>query len=83
MKTAEKQHGDKKKKTLAMAESDITRTHLLYPKMGGRQWYDKYDALLKVIQKLRGNKRPAGLGGRSKNAARNSTAAASKAPASN
>ena len=72
MKLAEKQHGSEKAKTLAMAESDITRTHLLHPNMGGEEWYAKYDALLKIIQRLRGDKRPSGLAGRSKAAARGS-----------
>lgn len=68
MKLAEKQQGAEKKKTLAMAERDITSTHMLHPNMGGDEQYEKYDALLKIIQRLRGNKRPPGLSGRSQNA---------------
>jgi len=63
LKLAEAKQGAEKAKTLEMAEKDITRVHQLYPKMGGQQWYRKFDALLKNIQKLRGVRRPAGLGG--------------------
>lgn len=63
---AECQQGSEKENTLKMAEMDITRVHVLYPTMGGEEWYRKYDALLKKIQKLRGARRPAGLGGQAK-----------------
>jgi hypothetical protein len=66
MKRAQCLEGTEKEKTLKMAELDITRVHVLYPTMGGEEWYGKYDALLKAIQKLRGERRPAGLGGQSK-----------------
>jgi hypothetical protein len=57
-----RQHGTEREKTLKMAELDIKRVHQLYPKMGGEQWYRKYDALLKEIQGLL-RKRPQGLEG--------------------
>jgi len=52
--------GAEKKSTLRQAERDITVTAMLYPKMGGPAWRDKYDALLKKIQGLLGQT-PAGL----------------------
>ncbi|HUT93568.1 MAG TPA: hypothetical protein VMY37_29155 [Thermoguttaceae bacterium] len=54
MELAQLQHGTEREKTLKMAELDITRVHQLYPKMGGEGWYQKYDALLKAIQRLLG-----------------------------
>lgn len=63
LKLARSKLGEEKQKLLEMAEKDITRVHQLYPKMGGQESYDRFDALLKTIQKLRGDKRPAGLGG--------------------
>lgn len=46
--------------TLKLAKLDITRVYQLYPTMGGPEWFDKYDALLKTIQKLLQEK-PTGL----------------------
>ena len=46
--------------------------------MGGVVWYAKYDALLKTIQRLRGNKRPTGLGRRPNTASPGAGASASK-----
>ncbi len=51
-----------KAQLLEKAETDIRVVHRLYPKMGqglylepgGKDWYGKYDDLLKKIQKLRG-----------------------------
>jgi len=61
LRLAQRQQGAERDKTLEMAELDITRVYQLYPKMGGDEWYRKYDELLKTIQKLRGVKRPPGL----------------------
>jgi tetratricopeptide (TPR) repeat protein len=51
-KLAGTQKGDEREGTLKQAELDITRIQRLYPEMGGEKWYDKYDDLLKNIQKL-------------------------------
>lgn len=51
---AETQKGDQRAETLQKAELDITRVFRLYPDMGGPEWYEKYDVLLKKIQKARG-----------------------------
>ena len=60
-KLAKRQPRADQAKTLEMAELDVTRTHLLWPTMGGEEWFDKYDSLLKDIQRARGQKRPPGL----------------------
>jgi len=73
LKYAQSQQGVEKVDTLEMAEKDILSTQLLYPTMGGDEWYPKYDALLKNIQRLRGVKRPPGLEGRAKNSAQTKT----------
>lgn len=39
-------------KQLEQAKNDIRSIYMLYPKMGGKEWRDKYDELLKKIQKL-------------------------------
>jgi hypothetical protein len=39
-----------------MAANDITIVQRLYPAMGGDEWFDKYNNLLKKIQKLQGVK---------------------------
>lgn len=62
MKLALTQSGTEKNETLKMAKLDITRVHQLYPTMGGPEWFEKYDTLLKTIQKLLQEK-PTGLKG--------------------
>ncbi|MGM0488847.1 MAG: hypothetical protein ACQESR_19075 [Planctomycetota bacterium] len=39
---------------LKKARNDIVFTHRLYPDLGTREWFQKYDALLKKIQRSRG-----------------------------
>ncbi|MFH1920219.1 MAG: hypothetical protein ABIP48_10080, partial [Planctomycetota bacterium] len=82
LKYAQSQQGAEKADTLEMAEKDILSTQLLYPTMGGDEWYPKYDALLKNIQRLRGVKRPAGLEGRAKKSAQTKTTTRSTTTAS-
>ncbi|MHB1034259.1 MAG: hypothetical protein ACYC35_22215 [Pirellulales bacterium] len=49
---------------LAMAERDIAATFLLTPDMGGDDWSEKYDYLLKTIQRLAyPGRQPTGLHG--------------------
>jgi len=60
MKLALTLSGEKKNAALDRAEQDIVRTYLLYPNMGGEEWYDRYDTLLKTIQRHRGRS-PTGL----------------------
>lgn len=61
MRLAQSQKGAERTKTLEMAENDIVVTHKLYPTLGGPEWFDKYDALLKSIQKFQGIENPKGL----------------------
>lgn len=51
---AQTQSGAQRTQSLEQAELDITRTRQLYPEMGGDEWYDQYDDLLKKIQKALG-----------------------------
>jgi len=51
---------DKRAATLQQAADDIRAVEGLSRDMGGRNWYDKYNALLNKIQKLRGEQ-PVGL----------------------
>jgi len=60
-KLAQKMTGAKRDQLLKEAELDIQRTYLLYPSLGGKEWYAKYDKLLRTIQQLRGEKVPQGL----------------------
>lgn len=53
----------KRNQTLKQAETDIRRIYQLYPVMGGPDRFLQYDALLKNIQKLRGERSPQGLRG--------------------
>ncbi|MDI9444266.1 MAG: hypothetical protein QM844_08875 [Planctomycetota bacterium] len=53
--------GGERAELLKQAELDITRTYQLYPKMGGPEWFEKYDALLKAIRKFRNQPNPKGL----------------------
>ena len=43
-----------REKYLKLARNDIVFTHRLFPNMGGQEWYGKYDALLKKIQRSLG-----------------------------
>jgi len=61
LKLAQKASGAKRDQLLKEAELDIQRTYLLYPSLGGKEWYAKYDKLLRTIQQLRGEKSPQGL----------------------
>jgi hypothetical protein len=61
MKLALASSGEKKTKTLEQAEKDITMVYQLYPKMGGPEWFAKYDSLLKSIRTFRGMSNPKGL----------------------
>ncbi|MGQ9769013.1 MAG: tetratricopeptide repeat protein [Thermogutta sp.] len=61
LKLAQKATGPKRDQLLKEAELDIQRTYLLYPNLGGNEWRDKYDKLLRTIQQLRGEKVPQGL----------------------
>ena len=56
MKYALTQSGKGKSAALKQAEGDITIVERLFPDMGGDEWFEKYDKLLKQIQKLRGRK---------------------------
>jgi hypothetical protein len=55
--------GADRTRTLEQAELDIVRVYQLYPEMGGPEWYEKYDDLLKTIQKLLKRKQADGLAG--------------------
>lgn len=54
MKLAQARSGEAQAALLKQAEADITIVYRLYPDLGGEEWFDKYDSLLKTIQKLRG-----------------------------
>ena len=43
-----------REKYLTLARNDIVFTRRLFPNMGGQEWYGKYDALLKKIQRSLG-----------------------------
>ncbi len=58
---AQAKTGTERAELLKQAELDITRTYQLYPKMGGPEWFEKYDALLKAIRKFRNQPNPKGL----------------------
>lgn len=60
-KLAQKQTGTKREELLKLAVSDIQRTYLLYPHLGGKEWFAKYDKLLRTIQQMLGEKNPQGL----------------------
>jgi len=46
----------KKKDIAGQAAKDVSVVYRLYPTMGGPEWYEKFDRLLKDAQKLRGDK---------------------------
>jgi hypothetical protein len=60
-KLAQKQTGPKRQELLNQAILDIQRTYLLYPEMGGKEWYTRYDKLARTIQQMLGQKNPQGL----------------------
>ena len=61
MRLAQSQTGAERTETLKLAENDIVVTYKLYPSLGGPEWFEKYDALLKAIRKFQGNDNPQGL----------------------
>ncbi len=61
VRLAQTQKGDEQSKTLEQAEKDIVIAHKLYPSLGGEEWFEKYDTLLKTIRKFQGNNNPQGL----------------------
>jgi len=61
LKLAQKKTGDERSRLLDEALLDIRRTYLLYPSLGGKDWYDKYDKLVRTIQQLQGERSPQGL----------------------
>ncbi len=63
MRMAQTQSGEEQAKTLEKAANDIKITHKLYPSLGGEEWFDKFNALLKAIQKFQGVDNPQGLKG--------------------
>lgn len=63
MRMAQTQSGEEQAKTLEKAANDINVTYKLYPSLGGEQWFDKFNALLKAIQKFQGVDNPQGLKG--------------------
>jgi hypothetical protein len=62
LRWAQSASGKEKSDLLEQAEKDIVVVQRLYPDMGGKEWYEKYDDLLRKIQKLRGQ-RSTGLEG--------------------
>jgi tetratricopeptide (TPR) repeat protein len=46
--------GEERKAALAQADRDIVIVQMLYPEMGGPEWYARFDDLLRKIQELRG-----------------------------
>ncbi len=52
--------GTQKANALKDAERDILVLQMLYPDMGGPEWFPKFDALLKKIQQLQ-ERKPVGL----------------------
>ncbi|NNE00064.1 MAG: tetratricopeptide repeat protein [Pirellulaceae bacterium] len=59
-KLANTKSGPEKAKLLATAQRNLAKTARLYPTLGGKESYDKYDVLLKQIQTEQGNQ-PSGL----------------------
>jgi cellulose synthase operon protein C len=56
LKYAQSMAGQERIDELRQAEQDILVVQRLRPEMGGKKWYDRYDALLRTIQKLLGVK---------------------------
>jgi len=54
LKSALNLTGDERKAALAQADRDIVIVQMLYPEMGGAEWYARFDDLLRKIQELRG-----------------------------
>jgi tetratricopeptide (TPR) repeat protein len=63
MRLAQTQTGAERTETLKLAENDILVTYKLYPSLGGPDWFEKYDALLKAVRRFQGNDNPQGLKG--------------------
>lgn len=63
MKLAQRKSGDERAELLKAARLDIMRVYQLYPSMGGSEWFNRYDALLKKIEQLQGQRMPQGLAG--------------------
>ncbi len=61
LKLAQKKSGEERSRLLDEALLDVRRTYLLYPSLGGKDWYDKYDKLVRTIQQLGGERTPQGL----------------------
>jgi hypothetical protein len=61
MRYAQSQTGAERTATLKLAENDVVVTHKLYPSLGGPEWFEKFDALLKTIRKFQGDDNPKGL----------------------
>lgn len=55
-KYAQTKAGQEQIDLLKQAQKDILVIRRLHPEMGGRQWYDRYNGLLKKIEKLLGEK---------------------------
>ncbi len=45
-----------REKYLKLAKNDIVFTQRMFPNMGGQEWYTKYDALLKKVQRSLGER---------------------------
>lgn len=59
---AEKETDAKKKlEYMKQAQRDIEITYKLYPNMGGKEFFDSYDKLLKNVQKAVGQSKPQGI----------------------
>ena len=56
MKYALGKSDQEKTDMLQQAEQDILVVQRLQPDLGGKKWYDRYDALLRKIQELLGVK---------------------------
>ena len=55
-KHAMAEQGDRKTKLLEQAFKDILVLFKLYPELGGKEWQEKFDKLLRDVQKQRGEK---------------------------
>lgn len=61
LEIAKTKSGGDKTKMLDKADHNIKFTFRQDPQLGGVDWYEKFDKLLRVIQQLQGNARPTGL----------------------
>jgi hypothetical protein len=62
LKLAQSQKGTERTATLKEAKTDVIRVYNSFPTMGGPEWFEKHDTLLKTIQRLLGEA-PSGLKG--------------------